>query len=154
MGFFKSIGAAVSGAYADAQGALGKAMNRQLAEAFVAVQVGTANADGEFEPQEKQKFIASLKVNPVLKGQDMGVLLAKATELQSTFDLDTDMGLDACIREIQEGVTRADEATRILIGRMGVMQAKADGEIEPAERAFLLRVCSEALGLQPSQIGL
>lgn len=154
MGFLSSLTAAVSGALADVQGELSKRMNRQLAEAYVAVQVGTANADGEFEPQEKAKFAASLKVNPVLKGQDSSIVMGKAVELQGIFDLDTEMGHDACIKEIKEGISRADEATRITLGRMGVMQAKADGEIEDAERRFLIRVCNEALGLQPSQIGL
>lgn len=137
----------------DAVAAASRFRDKEAAEAVVAIMVGTANADGEFEREEKEKFIKALDVNPVLAQFDKSILLAKAKSLQEQFDFDTDIGLEACLKELREGARGADEEKRLAILRMGVAAAKADGEMEPAERAFLGRAAT-ALGLAPSQAGL
>ena len=139
--------------WGDSQAAYSRYADKEAAEGVVAIMVGTSNADGEFEAAEKAKFIKAMDVNPVLKQFDKSVLIAKATSLQEQFDFDTEMGLDACLKELREAARGADEEKRIAIARMGVAAAKSDGEIEPAERAFLFRAC-DALGVSPSQVGL
>lgn len=137
----------------DAMAAASRFRDKEAAEGVVAIMVGTANADGEFEPAEKAKFIKALDVNPVLVQFDKSLLLAKANSLQAQFDFDTEIGLDACLKELREAARGSSEEKRLAILRMGVAAAKADGEMEPAERQFLFRAC-DALGLAPSQAGL
>ncbi len=133
---------------------LAKFNDKESAEAVVAVMCGTSHADGELEDAEKKKFIAGISVNPILKQFDQSVLIGKWSSLSAQFDFDTDIGLDACIKELEDVKRRGTpEEKRIAILRMGVASAKSDGEIEPAERAFLLRA-SAALDIAPSQIGL
>jgi tellurite resistance protein len=149
MGLFSSITAK----FADVGAAYTKFNDKEAGEGVVAMMVGTSNADGEFEPAEKAKFVKALEVNPILKQFDKSVLLTKARELQDQFDFDTDMGIDACLKELREASKGASEEKRIAIARMGVAAAKADGEVEPAELAFLTKACA-ALNLTPSQVGL
>ena len=47
--------------WGDAQAGYAKFKDRETAEGVVAIMVGTSNADGEFEPAEKAKFIAGRK---------------------------------------------------------------------------------------------
>lgn len=143
----------LKGLAGDAQAQFAKFRDKETAEGVVAIMVGTANADGNFEPEEKAKFIKAMDVNPVLKQFDRSMLIGKANELQNQFDFDTDAGLDACLKELREAARGADEEKRIAIARMGVAAAKADGEIEPQERAFLANACN-VLGISPTQVGL
>lgn len=147
---FKSL---FGGAIADVTAAYGRFKSKEVAEGVVAIMVGTSNADGDFEPAEKAKFLKAMDVNPVLKQFDKSVLLAKARELQDLFDFDTDTGIDACMKELREAAKGAEEEQRIAIARMGVAAAKADGDLEDAEVAFLRKAVS-ALDLSPSQVGL
>lgn len=137
----------------DALAAYSRFNDKEAAEGVVAIMIGTANADGEFEAEEKQKFIKAMDVNPVLKQFDKSVLIAKANALQAEFDFDTEIGIAACLKELREAARGADEEKRLAIARMGVAAAKADGEIEPAERVFLVKAC-DALNISPSQVGL
>lgn len=138
----------------DLSAAASKFRDRETAEAIVAVMTGTAYADGELEASEKQKLASAFRIHPVLKQYDTSILTNKFADLSTQFDLDVDVGFDACISELRD-MTRqgASEEKRIAVLRMGVAAAKADGEIEDAERAFLVR-CANTLGLSPSQVGL
>ena len=147
LNFFKSK-------LADIQAEVSKFNDRETAEALVAIQCGTAYADGELEQAEKTKLMASFKVSPILKQFDQSMLLAKFRELADQCEFDTEIGQDACVKELEDVRRKgASEEKRIAILRMGVMAAKADGEIEQAEVAFLRRAAG-ALGLSPSQVGL
>jgi tellurite resistance protein TerB len=142
LNFFKSK-------LADIQAEVSKFNDRETAEALVAIQCGTAYADGELEQAEKTKLMA-----PILKQFDQSMLLAKFRELADQCEFDTEIGQDACVKELEDVRRKgASEEKRIAILRMGVMAAKADGEIEQAEVAFLRRAAG-ALGLSPSQVGL
>lgn len=65
----------------------------------------------------------------------LGFLRAKLDDALSAYSRFND-------KETAEGVVA------IMIGT-----SYADGEVEPAERAFLVRAC-DALGISPSQVGL
>lgn len=128
--------------------------DRETAEAIVAVMTGAAYADGQSEDAEKAKLIRAFQVSPVLKQFDQGVLLAKHRQLAEQFEFDTDMGLDACLKELADvAKARKPEEQRIAILRMGIASANADGEMEPAEVAFLKRAAG-ALEIAPGQVGL
>jgi tellurite resistance protein TerB len=128
--------------------------DRETAEAIVAIMCGTAYADGEMEMKEKNKFKDALSVNPILKQFDTSVLISKWDALSRQCEFDTDVGADACVKELTDVSKRgANEEKRIAILRMGVAAAKSDGEIEPTERAFLSRAAT-ALGIATDQVGL
>jgi tellurite resistance protein TerB len=137
----------------DAQASYAKFNDKETAEGIIAVMVGTAYADGELEPAEKDKIVKALRVNPILKQFDQSTLIAKFNELDEQCQFDAGVGQDACIKELREAAKGATEEKRIAIGRMGVAAAKADGEVEPDEVTFLRRA-ADALGVSPSQIGL
>lgn len=141
-------------ALADLQAEAAKYADRETAEAIVAVMTGCAYADGALEPEEKAKLAGAFKINPILKQYETGVLLAKHNELAEQCEFDIEIGLDACLKELNDVARKgADEGKRLAILKLGVASAKADGEVEPAEREFLTRAC-RVLGLQPSQVGL
>lgn len=144
-GFFSSL-------LADAKAAAGRLNDKQSAEAIVAIMVGTAYADGEFEPGEKSKLARAIEASPVLKQFEQGMLRAKCRELETEFEFDTIVGTAACLKELTD-VAREPEEKRLAILRMGYVSAKADGELEASELAFLARAAA-ALGVSPSQIGL
>lgn len=127
--------------------------DKQTAEAIVAVMTGVAHADGMLEDGERKKITQAFATHPVLKIYDTKVLNAKFSELSVQFGLDTDLGLDACLKEIQDVARKASSDNRVAIMRLGVMAAKADGEIEPAESAFLVRA-AEVLGVNARDFGL
>lgn len=127
--------------------------DKQTAEAIVAVMTGTAFADGTLESEEKAKLVAAFKINPILKQYPTAVLIAKFNELAEQAEFDNDTGLDACIKEVQDVARSANDEKRAAIMRMGIAAAKADGEIEPAERAFLARVAN-VLGVNARDFGI
>ena len=140
--------------FGDLEAAAAKFRDKETAEAVVAIMCGTSYADGELEDAEKKKLIGAFKVNPVLKQYDTSMLLGKFNELAEQCDFDRDVGQDACLKELADVAGRgASEEKRLAILRMGVASAKADGEVEEAERAFLARA-AQTLGLQLSQAGL
>jgi tellurite resistance protein TerB len=147
LNFFKSK-------LSDLEAAASRFNDRETAEGIVAVMTGTAYADGELEESEKKKLVGGFKINPILKQYDQSILFAKHRELAEQLEFDVDSGFDACLKELRDVVSRgASEEKRIAIMRMGVATAKADGEIEPAERTFLLK-CASVLGVAADQVGL
>ena len=138
---------------ADLKAGAARFRDKETAEAIVAVMTGVAFADGELEDAERRKLTAAFSADSTLAQFDQRVLAAKFDELSRQFSLDIDIGLDACLKELQDIARRAKQEQRILVMRLGVMTAKADGEIEPAERAFLNR-CGEVLGVELSEVGL
>ncbi len=147
FGFLKSK-------FADLEATAQKFNDKETAEAIVAIMTGCAYSDGHFEEAEKQKFIAAMKVNPILKRFQTSELMTKFNELAQQCDFDPEVGGEACLKELADVARRgATEEKRIAILRMGVASAKSDGEIEPAERAFLIKA-ADALGIQFSQVGL
>lgn len=150
---FKALGGWIKGSVDDLKAQAQKFADKETAEAIVAIMTGVAYADGEFEPQEKEKFKAALGMNPLLKQFEVGTLLAKHNELVATYEFDIDMGHDAALKELRDVGSRAPHEKRLLILRLGVAAARADGEIEPQEIEFLRR-CAEALGLSLSEVGL
>lgn len=137
----------------DAKAEYSRFNDKESAEGIIAIMVGTAYADGELESSEKDKIVKALRVNPILKQFDQSILIAKFNELDEQCQFDAGVGQDACIKELREAAKNAPEEKRIAIGRMGVAAAKADGEVEEGEVAFLRRA-ADALSLSPSQIGL
>ncbi len=131
----------------------GRFRDKETAEAIVAIMTGTAFADGELEEAEKKKMVAAFRTHPILSQYDAAILTRKHEELASQFGLDTDLGLDACLKELRDVGSKAPAEKRQTILRLGVASAKADGEIEPAERAFLSR-CADALGVSLADVGL
>jgi len=150
---FGKLADMIKGGVDDLRAQAQKFADKQTAEAVVAVMTGVAFADGEFEPEEKAKFKAALGMNPLLKQFEIGSLLAKHTELVGVYDFDIDMGHEAALKELRDVGSRAPHEKRMLILRLGVAAARADGEIEPEEVAFLRR-CAEVLGLSMSEVGL
>lgn len=137
----------------DLQATAARFKDKETAEAIVAIMTGVAHADGELEDAERKKMMQAFSGHPILSQYEISVLTKKFSELCGQFSLDTDLGLDACIKELQDVGSRATQEKRITILRLGIATAKADGEIEPAERAFLARCCS-TLGVQASEVGL
>jgi tellurite resistance protein len=131
-----------------------KFSDKETAEAVVAIMCGTSYADGELQASEKEKFTKALSISPILKQFDKSILIAKWNELATQLEFDIDVGIEACIKELQDVVRKgSSEEKRIAILRMGVAAAKSSGEIDPAERAFLANAAS-TLGVALSQIGL
>lgn len=139
--FFKSKAEELAKEYA-------KFNSRETAEAMVAVMLGVASADGEIEKSELEKIKLSFTVHPILKMFDQTVLMRKFTELGVQFQMSVDIGQQACLDELED-VVRKDIPydQRVAILRLGVMTAKADGEVEPAEREFL-QVAADVLGVR------
>ena len=129
-----------------------KFKTRETAEAIVAIMTGVSFADGAFEPEERKKMVQAFTKHQILSQFDFSVLKRKHDELVDVFDLDIDEGLVACLRELQD-VVKAPQEQREAILRAGVMLAKADGEFEEEEKAFLRR-CAKTLGLDSAEYGL
>lgn len=127
--------------------------DKETAEAVVAIMAGVAFADGELEETERKKMAAAFGTHPLLSQFDMSMLTTKFNELSAQFSLDVDIGHDACIKELKDVGSRAGMDKRVTILRLGVVSAKADGEIEPQERAFLVR-CAQTLGVELAEVGL
>lgn len=138
---------------ADLQGAAERFRDKETAEAVVAIMTGVAYADGELEDSEKAKMSQAFRTHPLMSQFDTGQLMAKFSELSGQFALDVAIGQDACLKELKDVGTRAPMEKRVVILRLGVAAAKADGEIEPAERDFLRR-CAETLNVQLAEVGL
>jgi len=126
--------------------------DKQTAEAVVAVMTGVAFADGELEEGEKAKMTQAWRSHPIMSQFELGVLTGKFSQLSGQFALDTDLGLDACLKELED-IKAAPMEKRVVVMRLGIAAAKADGEIEPAERAFLQR-CAQTLGIDLREVGL
>lgn len=137
----------------DVQKAASRMVNRETAEAIVAVMTGVAYADGTFEPKEREKMVNAFRVHPVLAMFETRTLMEKFQELELCFTLDAALGHDACLKEIRDTAKRASEEQRLMILRIGLMVAKADGELEQEELAFLLRA-AEVLGVPRDAIGV
>lgn len=137
----------------DLQAEASKFRDKETAEAIVAIMTGCAYADGDLEAPEKAKLTKAFTVNPILKQFSTNLLVSKFNELSVQCEFDSDVGLDACLKEIEDVGARATDEKRIAIIRMGIASAKADGEIEPAERAFLDR-CLRVLNVSASEVGL
>lgn len=137
---------------ADLQAAASKFRDKETAEAVVAIMTGVAYADGELEDAEKQKMAKAFTIHPLMKQFETSLLTAKFTELSTQCDFDSAIGQEACLKELRD-TARAPMEKRITIMQMGVAAAKADGEIEAAERDFLAK-CANTLGVQLSEVGL
>jgi tellurite resistance protein TerB len=138
---------------ADLQAAGARFRDKETAEAIVAVMTGVAFADGELEEAEQRKLAAAFQHHPILSQFDTAVLTDKFDQLVKQFSLDTDLGLSACLKELKDIARRAKHEQKIIVMQLGLASAKADGEIEPAERAFLAR-CADSLGVRLAEIGL
>lgn len=145
MSFFKNL-------MADAQAGYARFNDRETAEAIVAIMTGCAYADGELEPAEHAKLAKAFTVSPILKQFDQGVLIAKFKALDVQFEFDVGMGTAACLKELAD-IAQANEDKRTAVLRMGMAAAMADGELESAERAFLIRA-ADVLGVPASAVGL
>lgn len=127
--------------------------DKEAAEGVVAIMIGTAHADMEYETAEHDKLKKAFTVNPVLRQFDSAVLIRKANELREQFEFDHESGVAACIKELKEAARGANTEKRIAIARMGKAAAMADGDLEDGEIAFLRLACN-ALEVSPSEIGV
>ena len=152
MSLFGGLTSAAGGLFGDAQAIAGRYRDRQTAEALVAVLIGTAMADGQKEAGEIEKIRAAFVKHPVLKQYDSSVLNRKLSDLLDGFSLDTQEGLSGCLRELRDIQDKPSDQ-REAVMRMGVMIAKADGEVEGEERDFL-RDCATTLYLDPVKFSL
>ncbi len=155
MGLFSKLASAASFVSPDLAGSLERHATKEVGEALVAIMVGTAWADGELEPGERQKLGQMIVGHPMLRPFRgfQSVLTSKVTELNGMFEIDVDLGLDACLNELRQ-VGNADPQQKRTIMLAGVASAKADGEgVDGSERAFLAR-CAEELGVAPREAGL
>lgn len=127
-----------------------KFKDKQTAEALIAVMTGTAHVDADgLEDKERAKMKDSFDLHPILKQFDRAVLLKKFGELCNAFQLDKEEGIEACLSELRD-VAQADLDKRKAVMRMGRAMAAADGEVDDAERAFLI-LCCRALRLDPAE---
>lgn len=150
---FKAFADRLRGGIDDLRASAQRFADKETAEAVVAIMTGVAYADGKFEVEEKAKFKGALTKNDLLSQFNPTVLLAKHVELANVYDFDLDMGHNAALKELRDVGARGAKEKRLLILQLGVVTAKADGEIEGEELAFLRR-CAEALGLTLAEVGL
>jgi tellurite resistance protein TerB len=152
MSLLKSISAGLSGLSKQAADLVGNYRDRETAEALVAIMTGCAWADGEFEEGERVKLRQAFSAHPILSKFNVAQLTGKFDQLNKGFALDVDDGLENCLAELDD-IVSAEEPKKRAVMRMGLMIAKADGEVEPAEKAFLAK-CARRLLLEPSEFDL
>ena len=131
-------------------GAAKFARDRDFAEGTMAVCAMVANADGQVEPEERRKIGQFIRASDYFQGFDHTELVNLFERYSGFYEWDAEIGHDRCLKEI--GQVRGDEK-RLLIVRVGMAIARADGELEPAERDAMQRVC-RVLGLDPTEFGL
>jgi tellurite resistance protein TerB len=119
-----------------------KNATKETMEAAMAVAAIVVYADGEAEKEELDKLRKTIQIHPALKAHSQ-VALAFFENLQQQFEVDYDLGLDLAVKELKE-VSTPEEKNAVM--RIGVVIAKADGEVEDSERVALTKV-ARILGL-------
>lgn len=120
---------------------VGRYNNKETAEAIVAVMCGVTYADGEAKPAEKAKFAAAIRINPILKQFDATLLLKKWNDLAEQCEFDGASGLDACLKELAD-VAGAEKPQKVIILKLGMAAAKADGDAGAQEQRFIDRAAA------------
>lgn len=128
-----------------------KIQNRNVMEAIVAGALLVAAADGTIEKSELEKMTKLLQANDNLeafKGREINKVISK---FESVLEADFGVGKKRMLDEISDIADNDDHAQEVLLTMLAV--SKADGEVEPEEKAVILEVC-RALRLDPKDYGL
>lgn len=127
---------------------LKKVANKEFAEACMAGAAMIAWADGQMEEAEKKKLAAYIERSPELSVFDRSHLIALFNRFSNEFEFDVDLGNAAAMKEI--GQVR-DPEQKLMLARVLMVIARADGEVEPAEEARLRKVF-DRLGLTQADL--
>ena len=114
-----------------------KFKNKDFMEALCAGAAMVAFADGALEAQEKKRLLSFFENEEALKVFDPVELMGTWRRFVAEFESDTDMAELKAMREIKQVTNR--EQQEMLAGYLTLI-AKADGEIEPAERTKLVQI--------------
>lgn len=124
-----------------------KVENRDLMEAIVGGGLLVSAADGDIEKDELTKLEKLIAGNENLKhfGADIGKTIRRFTDL---LEGDFLVGRSKIMREIRDIAGNDDHVEDVILNILAI--AKADGEIEPAERKVIEEVARE-LGFRLSE---
>lgn len=128
-----------------------KVQNRNVMEAIVAGALLTAAADGTIERSETEKLTKLLQANDLLeafRGRELAKTIAR---FENILEADFGVGKKKMLDEIADIADNDDYAEEVLLTMLAI--SKADGEIEPEEKAVILDVC-RTLRLDPKEYGL
>jgi tellurite resistance protein len=134
--------------FGDLSSGIDRWRDTQTAEAIVAIMCGATYADGQADPEERQKFAQACRINPVLKQYEAPVLLRKWEDLAVQCEFDHVTGLDACEKELRD-ISGKKLEQREMVLKLGMVAARAKGGAEPSpeEMAWLTR-CARTLGVE------
>lgn len=145
-GMFKMFGNFLKSAKEGLDNIRSQVNNKEFMEAAMAGCALVAWADGEVSSAEKQKMSRFIEMSPMLQAFERSRLLDVFKKFDQQFEFDFGMGKDAAIKEIREV---KEHEQRVLLVRLLVAIAGADGTVEPAEKKILSEIIRE-LGLTPA----
>lgn len=128
-----------------------KVQNKNIMEAIVAGALLVAAADGTIERSELDKLNKLLQANDLLEAFRGRELSKTITRFENILDADFGVGKKKMLDEIADIADNDDHAEEVLLTMLAI--SKADGEIEPEEKAVILEVC-KVLRLDPKEYGL
>ncbi len=140
FGFLKGGVAALQGAAARFQG-------KEFMEGVVGAALMVAHADGDLEPAEKSKIFKVMTNLDALKAFDAADIKKVFDKGVAQYDIDIEIGNQWSMKQIREGVagdSDGEKANTMIAIAMAV--AKADGELEDAEKKVIAQI-REELGL-------
>jgi len=112
---------------------------KDVMEAIGAGCCAVAWADGQLEPQEKEKFSKLVQGHPMMDGLDRIEIMRIFNRFSEAYELDHGIGQQAALKELKDIKGQEKRETLFLL-YMSI--AGADGEVEPAEKTLLRRICS------------
>lgn len=148
INLIKGLGRSVTDALEPALATFGRDMD--LLEGVMAAAAMVAAADGEVEQQERAKIGRFLETHELMRHFDRSKAITLFARYVQELTFDLDMGGDTCLSQIRE-VKGAEK--RLLIVRLALAIAKADGELEPAEEVAVTKIV-DALNLNRADFGL
>lgn len=128
-----------------------KVQNKDTLEAVVAGCMLIAAADGTVEKPEMEKMINLLSTDPNLSAFKPAEIRIIAGKYQTRLEADFMVGQKQMLKEISDISDDSDKCEEVFLNMVAI--SKADGEVEPEEKAVLLKVAG-LLSLSPKEYGI
>lgn len=128
-----------------------KVNNQNLMEAIVAGAMLVAAADGTVEKSELDKLDKLLTSNENLEAFKPADIRKVMSRYQNILEADFGVGQQKMLKELAEISDNTDHCEEVFLNMLAI--AKSDGEIEPEEKAVLVKV-ARSLGISLDEFGL
>ncbi|MBF0344483.1 MAG: tellurite resistance TerB family protein [Nitrospirae bacterium] len=151
MGFWDNVKSSVNQMSDSLQNKVSQFKNADFANGAMAMCALVAAADGNIDPEERQKTAALIMANDMLK-------VFPATELKDKFDFycdklnkDFDFGKIEVIQAISKLKKKEDQARAVI--QVGIIIGGSDGRFDPSEKKVIKEACN-AVGINPADFDL